>query len=118
MALTSARELQETLFLFVLSFFISSIQEHFDAITRLRELLAEHHAGEEVGVAEAAFRWIYNHSALDGDKGDAVILGSSRLTQLETNLTLAGKGPLAAPVVEFMEDWWQSTKHLCPNYFR
>ena len=93
-------------------------KEHFEAIARLRELLAEHHGGEEVGVAEAAFRWIYNHSALDGEKGDAVILGSSRLTQLETNLALAGKGPLAAPVVQFMDDWWQSTKHLCPNYFR
>ena len=93
-------------------------KEHFDAINRLKELLAEHHPREGVSVAEAAFRWIYNHSLLDGEKGDAVIIGSSRLQQLETNMELAGKGPLAAPVVEFMDEWWKSTKHLCPNYFR
>ena len=93
-------------------------REHFEAIEHLKKLLAEHHPNEEVGGAEAAFRWIYNHSALDGDKGDAVIIGSSRLQQLETNLTLVQKGPLASSVVEFIDQWWKSTKHLCPDYFR
>ena len=93
-------------------------REHFEAIERLKQLLAEHHPDETVGVAEAAFRWIYNHSALDAEKGDAVIIGSSRLAQLEMNLELAGKGPLAQPIVDFFDQWWKNTKHLCPNYFR
>ena len=87
-------------------------KEHFDAIAELRRLLEEHHPGEGIGVAEAAFRWIYNHSALDAEKGDAVIIGSSRLEQVRTNLNLA------APVADFFEEWWKCTKHLCPNYFR
>jgi len=91
--------------------------EHFEAMTKLQELLKEHQ-NEEVTVAEAAFRWIYNHSMLDAQKGDAVILGCSRLEQLEMNLQLSQKGELAKPVVEFFDDWWNSTKHLCPNYFR
>lgn len=93
-------------------------KEHFEAIAELRRLLEKHHPDEGVGVAEAAFRWIYNHSALDGEKGDAVIIGSSRLEQLKTNMDLVGKGSMATPVVEFFDEWWNNTKHLCPNYFR
>jgi len=93
-------------------------QEHFDAIENLKVLLKEHYPDECVSVAEAAFRWIYNHSKLDASKGDAVILGSSRIEQLQQNLDLVSKGPLAQPIVDFFEDWWKCTKHLCPNYFR
>lgn len=52
--------------------------EHFDAMEGLKSLLAEHHPEEEITVAAAAFRWIYNHSQLDGSKGDAVVLGDRK----------------------------------------
>jgi len=92
--------------------------EHFQAMERLKALLAEHH-GEDVGVAEAAFRWIYLHSALDGGKGDCVVLGASRMEQIKMNMDLSTKAePLAEPVVKFFDEWWKSTKHLCPTYFR
>jgi len=93
-------------------------QEHFEAIEKLKSLLVEHHPQENVSVAEAAFRWIYNHSKLDSSKGDAVVLGSSRVEQMEENLDFVCKGPLAQPVVDFIHNWWLSTKHLCPTYFR
>jgi len=93
-------------------------REHFEAIENLKTLLLEHHPEENVTVAEASFRWIYNHSKLDAAKGDAVVLGSSRVEQMEENLNLVTKGPLAKPVVEFFENWWLSTKHMCPTYFR
>ena len=35
-----------------------------------------------IKVPEAAFRWIFNHSALDGSYGDSVILGASRVEQV------------------------------------
>ena len=82
------------------------------------ELLAQHHPGEEITVPGAAFRWIYNHSLLDGNHGDAVVLGASRMEQLNTNLELSKTEPLHKEVVSFMDDWWKSTKHLCPIYFR
>merc|ERR1711951_228520 len=86
--------------------------EHFQAMERLKALLAEHH-GADVGVAEAAFRWIYLHSALDGGKGDCVVLGASRMEQIKMNLELSTKDePLAEPVVKFFDEWWKSTKHL------
>ena len=69
-------------------------------------------------MAGAAFRWIFHHSALDGSLGDCVVLGASRTEQIRMNLELSKAGPLAEPVVAFFDDWWKSTKHLCPVYFR
>ena len=82
------------------------------------ELLVEHHPDSAISVPEAAFRWIYNHSALDGARGDAVVIGASRLDQVNANLELSQAGPLKPEVVTFMDNWWRSTKHLCPQYFR
>jgi aflatoxin B1 aldehyde reductase len=93
-------------------------QEHFQAMEKLEALLAEHHPEENISLPGAAFRWIYNHSVLDGAKGDCVVLGASRMDQLQMNMELSRAGPLKEEVVSFMTDWWKSTKHLCPVYFR
>jgi len=93
-------------------------EEHFNAMETLKELLAKHHPDSAISVPEAAFRWIYNHSALDGARGDAVVIGASRLDQVNTNLELSRAEPLEPEVVTFMDEWWRSTKHLCPQYFR
>jgi len=92
--------------------------EHFQAMQKVTEMLAEHHASENVTMAEAAYRWLLHHSALDGAKGDRIVIGSSRTEQLEINLNYMRKGPLAKPIVEFMDEWWNSTKHHCPSYLR
>merc|ERR550525_2049168 len=93
-------------------------EEHFLSMEKLKELLSQHHPDEKITIPGAAFRWLYNHSLLDGSKGDAVVLGASRLEQVSVNLELTKAGPLHQDVVNFMEDWWKSTKHLCPIYFR
>lgn len=93
-------------------------QEHFEAMEQLKVLLEEHHQGEGVTVPAAAFRWIYHHSALDGARGDCVVLGASRTEQVAMNLALVEEAPLAEPVVKFLEKWWGQVKHLCPVYFR
>ena len=36
-------------------------------------------------VPEAALRWILNHSALDGSRGDSVILGASKVEQVHNS---------------------------------
>ena len=58
-------------------------------------MLIKHHPDAAITIPEAAFRWIYNHSALDGARGDTVVVGASRLEQVTTNLELsrAGGGP-------------------------
>jgi aflatoxin B1 aldehyde reductase len=84
----------------------------------LKTLLAEQYPGEEVTVPEAAYRWLYHHSRLSGEHGDCVVVGASRLEQLNLNLSYTHKGPLEKPVVQFFNEWWKSTKHMCPKYFR
>lgn len=93
-------------------------EEHFSALETLQKLLEEHHKDENVSLPGAALRWIYNHSALDPSLGDCVVLGASRTEQIQSNLELSKEGPLATPVVKFFDEWWLSTKHLCPKYFR
>jgi len=93
-------------------------REHFSAIEHLKTLLLEHHPNEEISVPEAAFRWIFNHSALDGSLGDSVILGASKVEQVRMNMDLAKKGSLKPPIVSFFDEWWTSTMHLCPSYLR
>jgi len=93
-------------------------QEHFQAMEKLKELLAEHHPEKTISIPEAAFRWIYNHSLLDGSKGDCVVLGASRMEQLQMNMEMSQAEPMKQEVVDFMNEWWKSTKHLCPTYFR
>ena len=61
---------------------------------KVTEMLAEHHASENVTMAEAAYRWLLHHSALDGAKGDRIVIGSSRTEQLEINLNYMRKGIL------------------------
>ena len=80
-------------------------------------------------VSDASF-WYLNIIAVNGrdlrrtkfwtllEGNDRIVIGSSRTTQLETNLSYMKKGPLAAPVVEFFDQWWKSTAHLCPSYLR
>lgn len=56
--------------------------------------------------------------SLQGDHGDAVILGMSSLEQLEQNLALVEEGPLEPAVVEAFDQAWNLVAHDCPNYFR
>ncbi|RFU81908.1 aflatoxin b1 aldehyde reductase member 2 [Trichoderma arundinaceum] len=48
----------------------------------------------------AALRWTVNHSALNKKFGDAIIIGSSTIDQLNSNLDAIEQGPLPEDVVE------------------
>ena len=49
---------------------------------------------------EAAVRWTQHHSAVDASLGDAVLIGVSRIEQLEPIMAASGGGPLPDAVVE------------------
>jgi len=53
---------------------------------------------------EAALRWLCYHSQLGPD--DAIILGASRVEQLERNVLDIAKGPLPAAVVGGVDKMW------------
>lgn len=51
----------------------------------------------------AALRWTVYHSALNFEKGDALILGASSLEQLNANLDIVHDGALPEEVVKAVE---------------
>eukprot|EP00413_Alexandrium_margalefii_P035380 CAMPEP_0204588026 /NCGR_PEP_ID=MMETSP0661-20131031/48385_1 /ASSEMBLY_ACC=CAM_ASM_000606 /TAXON_ID=109239 /ORGANISM="Alexandrium margalefi, Strain AMGDE01CS-322" /LENGTH=333 /DNA_ID=CAMNT_0051597801 /DNA_START=40 /DNA_END=1041 /DNA_ORIENTATION=- len=53
-----------------------------------------------ITVLEAAVRWTQHHSAVDASCGDTVLIGVSRLEQLEPIMSASKGGPLPPPVVE------------------
>lgn len=67
---------------------------------------------KEFGVepGEAAWRWLLFHSMIDGEKGDAVIVGPSNLEQLKDYSEFANKGRLPDDLVKGLNDLWEVVK--------
>ena len=87
--------------------------EYFDALEILRK------ATKEAGIseAEAALRWIANHSLLKKEFGDAIIIGASSAKQLEDNLANLEKGPLPQEVLQAFDEGWAKVKGIAKPYF-
>lgn len=89
-------------------------QKQFDALETIMP------ACEAAGIpaAEAALRWMMHHSPLDGTKGDAVIIGASKMGHFEQNLAALAKGPLPASVVAAYDQGWDMCRDCAPNFSR
>ncbi|KAJ5487613.1 hypothetical protein N7530_001913 [Penicillium desertorum] len=57
--------------------------------------------------AELASRWVAHNTALKGEFGDAVIVGSRNVEQLNQTLAALSKGPLSAEIAEQIEQVWK-----------
>ncbi|XP_043852042.1 aflatoxin B1 aldehyde reductase member 2-like [Dromiciops gliroides] len=93
-------------------------KSHFEAIALVEKALAASYGANAPSMTCAALRWMYHHSQLQGSRGDAVILGMSRLEQLQQNLAAVEEGPLEPGVVKAFDQAWHLVAHECPNYFR
>jgi len=73
-----------------------------------------------IAPADAALRWLYAESELDGSLGDAVIIGASSVAQLEANLDSADRAsePLPADVLDAFDRGWERCRPHAPPYFR
>ena len=90
-------------------------QEYFDAV----ELIKKACEDESITPTDAALRWLYNHSQLDGEKGDGVILGASSIKHLEKNLEAANnKKPLPQNILEAIEKAHAMCVPVAPPYAR
>jgi aflatoxin B1 aldehyde reductase len=83
-----------------------------NAIRKLESVCEKHHIES---ISEAALRWIVYHSILDGDKGDAVILGGSRISMVDSNSKKLNKGSIPAEVVEVIEEIWRNVEEVAPR---
>lgn len=68
-----------------------------------------------ISKAALAYRWITYHSALKKENGDGVILGASKVSQLEETLTAIEAGPLDARTAKRASDIWEKVKHEAPR---
>ncbi|CAL3973575.1 unnamed protein product [Diplocarpon coronariae] len=71
---------------------------------------------KDAGVPKAAlaYRWIAYHSALKASRGDAIIIGASRPSQVEDTLSYIEAGPLDAKIAERASGLWKQIEKDAP----
>jgi aryl-alcohol dehydrogenase-like predicted oxidoreductase len=84
-------------------------EDDFAAVEELRAIAAE--AGKTL--VELALQWLLSQSAVD-----SIILGASRLEQLEENLKAAEGGPLDSAILARCDAVWQRLRGITPKYNR
>jgi aryl-alcohol dehydrogenase-like predicted oxidoreductase len=82
---------------------------YFEAVDRLKAIADK--AGRSL--VDLSLSWILHHTA-----ADCVILGASRMDQLEQNLAALEAGPLSADVVQACDAVWSNLRGITPNYNR
>jgi len=88
-------------------------KSNFDALDVIRK------AAEPRGMTmtEATYRWLAYHSMLDETRGDAILLGASKLNHLIENMNTVKAGPLPGDVVSAFEKAWEVCKGDSREYF-
>lgn len=74
----------------------------------------------DAGVSKAAlaYRWIAFHSALKKEHGDALIIGASKVSQVEETLLAIEAGPLDNDIAKRVDAIWKTVENEAPldNY--
>lgn len=85
----------------------------FEAVDLIKD------AAGEYGITsiDATYRWLAFHSMLSGERGDAILIGASKLSHLKQNMDAVKAGPLPGKVVEAFEEAWKIAKPDSPEYF-
>ena len=88
-------------------------KSYFYAVEIIKEAAAKY----GITSIEATYRWLAYHSMLKGDRGDAILIGASKLSHLKQNMETVKAGPLPEDVVKAFETAWTVTKGDSPEYF-
>ena len=82
---------------------------YFDAVEELAKVARK----AERSLVSLSLNWLLHHTQADG-----VILGASRLEQLQENLKAASGGPWAAETSQACDAVWAKLRGVTPNYNR
>ncbi|SEQ20216.1 aflatoxin B1 aldehyde reductase [Lachnospiraceae bacterium NE2001] len=76
-------------------------------------------AAEKHGISsiEATYRWLAYHSMLNAERGDAILIGASKLNHLLSNMETVKAGSLPEDIVAAFDEAWKITKGDSPEYF-
>lgn len=83
--------------------------DYFTAVEDLASMARD--AGKTL--TELAYQWLLSQKQVD-----SIILGASRLEQLEENLKACEGGPLAEPFLARLDEVWKRLKGVTPKYNR
>lgn len=89
-------------------------QSYFDAVDAIKQACD----AEGIPMVEAAYRWLVNHSMMDAEKGDGILLGASRIEQMTQNMAAAQKGDLSQSILDAMDAAWEIARPDSPAYFK
>jgi aryl-alcohol dehydrogenase-like predicted oxidoreductase len=82
---------------------------YFDAVDEVAKIAQQ--AGRSM--IDLSFSWLLHHTPTD-----VVLIGASKLEQLEQNLDVFGRGPLDAETVAALDCVWQNLRGVTPKYNR
>lgn len=85
----------------------------FAAVEIIKEAASKH----GMTMVEATYRWLAYHSMLNGDRGDAILIGASKLHHLQQNMETVKAGPLPEEMFAAFETAWSVSKKDSPEYF-
>ncbi|MCM1226963.1 MAG: aldo/keto reductase [Clostridium sp.] len=85
----------------------------FNAVDLLKEACKNH----GITIIDATYRWLAYHSMLDNKRGDAIIIGASKLDHLKQNISAVKAGPLPDVILSSFEKAWNITRADSPEYF-
>lgn len=89
-------------------------REFFDGADIIRRACEE----EGIAMADAALRWLEFHSGIAEGEGGGVIIGSSKPSQLKTNLESIDHGELPETVLQAFDEAWEVCREVAPPYYR
>lgn len=87
---------------------------YFQAIDILKDVCNKYN----IEIAAAAYAWLTNHSVLNKERGDAIILGFSNISQLKNNIKFSQGDPLNEKVILKFNEAWDIVKNDAPEYYR
>jgi aryl-alcohol dehydrogenase-like predicted oxidoreductase len=82
---------------------------YFDAVDKL-QAIAHHHGRAMI---DLALNWLLHHTP-----ADCVILGASRIEQLEQSLDVFGTNPLPTAALDAIDSVWRGLRGVTPKYNR
>lgn len=88
-------------------------KSYFDAVEIVKAACAQY----GITTVEATYCWMAHHSMLREDRGDAIIIGASKLNHLIQNMETMKAGPLPQEIQDAFEQAWKITKPDSPEYF-
>ena len=89
-------------------------QDYFNVLQKLSTAYRE----LDLKPVDAAMSWLVNHSKLEAELGDGIILGVSKIEHLVENMNACDHAPLDQSILDILDEGWEVIKPDCFRYFR